>query len=1136
MKTINVNKTCRIAVFSLACCLAAPSWADDLNRDELDVRYESQAVMQKELVKGCVRDQNGEPLIGVTVRVQGTSQGTITDIDGNYSLALPSKQTKLEFSFIGYNTVVLTPGSRKSLDVTLKEDVKALDEVVVVGYGTMKKRDLVGAVDHINSEALEGRSTPSLTRSLQGQIPNLNISMRDGKPDRGASYNIRGTTSIGAGGEALILIDGVEGDPNSVNPQDIESVSVLKDASSAAVYGARGTFGVVLITTKNAQKGGVKVNYNGSFSFSQRTVEPDLVTNGLQWTDDFVEAFVNNKGTMPTSINNIFPYTPEWHEELRRHDANPDLPKVQINENTGQYEYFGNTDWDKLLYKDVTAGTDHSMSITGGNDIANFYVSGRFFSQDGIYRANTDDYQRGNFRAKGSIKIKPWLSIDNNFDMMHKTYHYPLISYDQTLNIQRNMEQQGFPMAVMYNPDGSLTYSAVYCAVGDFYNESSYQDQTTLQYKNTFGVNITPIKDVLKFRGDFTYVNTAYKRNRVLNYVPYSTGPEQFAEKGKSIMMDNKDETRYMAANLNGTWTPKLGKNHALSVMGGWNLETSNKDTFYSERDGFLFPDRPNYDLMDGLNYKLEQGDKNWSYVGVFYRLNYGYKGRYLIETSGRYDGSSKFPVNEMWGFFPSASAAWRISEEKFMEGTRSWLDNLKLRFSVGTLGNGNVDPYKFLPTMSIDKTGVIVGDGQVNYTSYPGLIPNNLTWEKVTTYDVGVDVDMFKNRLTIGFDWYRRNTTDMYTVGPTLPEVLGTTQPKGNYADLKTKGWELTLSWRDNFKLAGSDFHYGVKFMLWDSQSWITKYNNATGKLSDYYEGYRIGDIWGYNIEGLFTSYDEIANHADQDYIKVSDSKIWQPGDLKFADLNGDGKIDKGAQTLSDHGDLVIVGNEEERYHYGFNLNVGWKGIGISAFFQGVGKRDWYPGQETGFFWGKYNRPYGYSLKMHENRWTEENPNPNAYWPRLVGYSSENGGRPMGTPNNRYMQDASYLRLKALTVDYSLPQAWVSKLGLTGLKIYFTGENLFTFSNVCENFDPEVIKGGDVDLKDRKGEEQGYSYPMLKTYTVGLNVSDTKSGYLVWGEAFQREWDDKKYLRPIPRNVRVINPALEQNPGWEEN
>ena len=1090
MKNINRNRVCRIVAISLVCCLTTSSWADEVKTENLSAHNESQVVLQKQTVKGCVRDQNGEPLVGVTVKIQGTSLGTITDIDGNYSLPVPNDQVKIEFSYVGYNTVLMTPGIRKNLDVILKEDVKALDEVVVVGYGTMKKRDLVGAVDHINSDALEGRAAPSLTRSLQGQIPNLNISMRDGKPDRGATYNVRGTTSIGAGGSALVLIDGVEGDPNSVNPQDIESVSVLKDASSAAVYGARGTFGVVLITTKNAKKGGVKVDYSGSISFSQRTVKPKLVTNGLQWTDDFVESFVNNKGTMPTSINNIFPYSPEWHEELRRHNANPDLPEVQINENTGKYEYYGNTDWDKLLYKDVVSGTDHSMSITGGNDIASFYVSGRYFLQDGIYRQNSDDYNGANFRAKGTIQIKPWLSIDNNFDMMHKTYHYPLISYDQTLTVQRNMEQQGYPMAVLYNPDGSLTYSSVYSGVGDFYSNSSYQDQTTLQYKNTFGVNLTPIKDILKFRGDFTYVNTAYKRNRVMNYVPYSTGPDDFAEKGKSIMMDNKDETRYMAANLNGTWTPKLGDDHSFSMMGGWNLETSNKDTFYSERDGFLFPDKPNYDLMDGINYKLEQGDKNWAYVGLFYRLNYGYKGRYLLETSGRYDGSSKFPSNQMWGFFPSGSLAWRISEENFMQSTRSWLDNFKLRFSVGTLGNGNVDPYMYLPTMGISKSSVIIGDGQVNYTSYPGLIPSSLTWEKVTTYDVGLDMDLFRNRLTLGFDWYRRNTTDMYTVGPTLPDVLGTTQPKGNYADLKTKGWELTVSWRDNFKLAGSDFHYGVKFMLWDSQSWITKYNNTTGKLSDYYEGYRIGDIWGYNIDGLFSSYDEIANHADQDYIKISDTRIWQPGDLKFVDLNEDGKIDKGAETLADHGDLTIVGNEEERYHYGINLNASWRGIGISAFFQGVGKRDWYPGQESGYFYGKYNRPYGYSLKMHENRWTQENPNPNAYWPRMVAYSSENGGRPMGTPNNRYMQDASYLRLKALTIDYSLPQAWVSKLGLSGLKIYFTGENLFTFSNICENFDPEVIKGGDVDLKDRKGEEQGYSYPMLKTYTVGLNVS----------------------------------------------
>mgnify|MGYP003374780380 FL=1 len=1088
MKNNIKNIVCRLAACSLIFGLNLAFLPSHVSAQ--DKATEKQASQQPVTIKGFVSDKNGEPLIGVAVTIVGTNQGTSTDLSGHYTLTVPNQNIQLEFSFIGFESAIMVPGIRSTLDVVLKEDVKTLDEVVVVGYGTMKKSDLVGAVDQINSDELEGRSTASLTRSLQGMIPNLNISLRDGKPDRGATYNVRGTTSIGAGGEALVLIDGVEGDPNSVNPEDIESVSVLKDASSAAVYGARGTFGVVLITTKNATKGSVKVNYNGSFSMSQRTVKPDLITNGLQWTDDFVESFVNNKGTMPKSINNIFPYSQEWHEELRRHDANPDLPVVQINENTGKYEYFGNTDWDKLLYKDVTYGTDHSMSITGGNDIANFYISGRYFFQDGIYRKNTDVFRRGNLGAKGSIKITKWMSIDNNFDMMHKTYHYPLVSFDQTLNIQRNMEHQGYPMAVMYNPDGSLTYNAVYCSVGDFYGRYSYQDQTTLQLKNTVGLNITPIKDVLKFRGDFTYANTSYKRDRVMNYVPYSEGPGMFSEKGKSILMDNKDETTYMAANINGTWTPRLGDNHKFSLMGGWNLETSTKDKFFLERDGFLFPDRPNFDLMDGINYKITQGDSNWSYLGVFYRINYGFKSRYLIETSGRYDGSSKFPVNEMWGFFPSASVAWRISEEPFMQNARGWMDNFKVRFSVGSLGNGNVSPYKFLQTMDIGKTGVILGNGQVNYTSYPGLIPDGLTWEKVTTYDVGVDLDLFGNRLNFVFDWYRRNTKDMYTVGPTLPEVLGTTQPKGNYADLKTNGWELTLSWRDNFKLAGSDFNYGIKFMLWDSQSWITRYNNELGKLSDYYEGYKIGDIWGYRIEGLFTSYDEIANHADQDYMKISDSRIWQPGDLKFEDVNGDGKIDKGAQTLSDHGDLVIVGNEEERYHYGFNINLNWKGIGISAFFQGVGKRDWYPGQETGFFWGKYNRPYSYSLKMHEDRWTPENPNPNALWPRLVAYSSENGGRPMGTPNNRFMQDASYLRLKALTVDYSLPQAVVRKIGLSGLKIFFTGENMFTFSKICENFDPEVIKGGDVDLKDRKGEEQGYSYPMLKTFTFGLNIS----------------------------------------------
>ena len=1074
-------------VLSSLLCLPSQMIAKD-RRTSSDAQ--NQAVQQAINIKGCITDKNGDPLIGVAVMIVGTKEGTFTDQDGTYNIEIPHMNTTLEISCLGYKTIRIKPEGKRILDIVLEDDIDTLDELIVVGYGTMKRKDLVGAVDQISSKSLEGRVTPTLARSLQGQIPNLNITFRDGKPDRAVQYNVRGATSVGAGGKALVLIDGVESSPNNINSEDIENISVLKDASSAAVYGARGAYGVVLITTKKANQGKVKVNYNGSVSINQRSNKPELITNGLQWTDNFVEAYVNNKGSLPTSINNFFPYTPEWHEELRRHDANPELPVVQINENTGKYEYFGNTNWDEILYKDFSIGTDHAISVNGGNDIVNFYVSGRFFMQDGIYRQNSDDFKRGNIRAKGSIQIRPWLSIDNNFDVMRKTYYYPLPSTNLTMTVSRNLEHQGFPIAVMYNPDGTLTYNAVYNSVGDFYNNKSHQKETTLQLRNTVGLNITPIKDVLRFRADFSYLNIAYQRMRSQNLITYSPAPDVLSEVGNSLLRIDKNETNYIAGNVNGTYTPRLGDNHSLTVMLGWNIEASQYDRSFSQRDGFLFDDKPNFDLMDGINYKLAMSDSNWSYVGFFYRLNYNYKSRYLIETSGRYDGSSKFPTKQKWGFFPSASVAWRISEEPFMSQAKGWMDNFKLRFSVGSLGNGNVSPYAYLPSMGISKTSVILGTNQQNYTSCPGLIPDSLTWETVTTYDVGIDLDLFQNRFNFVFDWYRRNTTDMYTPGPTLPETLGTGAPKGNYADMKTVGWEISLGWRDSFKLANSDFHYGLKFMLWDNNSWITKYNNETGKLSDYYEGYKLGTIWGYQIEGLFKDADDVARHADQSYIKISDSGIWQAGDLKFKDINGDGKIDKGAQTIDDHGDLTIIGNSMARLNYGFNIDLAWKGIGISAFFQGTGKRDWYIGQESGFFWGQYNRPYGYGLEMHEDRWTPENPDPNALWPRLVGYSAQNSDRPLGTPNDRFLQDISYLRLKSLSVEYSLPRKIINKIGMQNLKFFFTGENLFTCTKLCKNLDPEGVWGGDPDFNDKGQKEAGYGYPMLKTYTFGLNIT----------------------------------------------
>lgn len=1072
------------------------AWSVRSNATEKDL-LPIVSAQQNFTVSGVISDTDGNPLIGAAIQIVGTTIGTITDADGKYSIQVPDKNSKLTISYIGFVTQSVTANGETILNIKLESTLSKIDEVVVIGYGTAKKRDLIGAVDQITSEALENRSTPSITRSLQGQIPNLNISMRDGKPNRETSYNIRGKTSIGAGGSALVLIDGVEGDPGTLNPQDVESVSVLKDASSAAVYGARGTFGVVLITTKKSNKGTIKVNYDGSASFFTRTVKPSFVTNGYDWTTSFLNAYYgynDYSASDPTTINNIFQFSRSWYDELKRRNDNPELPKVRVN-NDGRYEYFGNTDWNQLLYKDWTQGTDHKLSINGGSDVANYYISGRYFAQDGIYRHNSDDLKRYNLRAKGQIKVRPNLIIDNNFSIDNTDYHYPLMSYGDEL-VQRNLEHQGYPVAMMFNPDGTYTYSSIYNGVGDFHSKTSFQDDNTLNIRNTVGVTYTPLKDVLTFKGDATYSYKDYQRTRVNRYAPYSEGPGLFAEKGQSLRRMWNQETNYFASNLTGNYTPKLGDNHSLNVLLGANAESSTRRNLYSRRDGFLYPDKPNFILMDGINYVMEERSIDWAFIGLFFRANYAYKGKYLFEFSTRYDGSSKFPTNEQWGIFPSASLGWRISDEGFMEGTKSWLDNLKIRASAGTLGNGNVDPYSYLELMEVAKTSVLLDGGFQTYTELPTLIPDNLTWEKSTTYDVGLDADMLKGKLSIGADWYRRNTTDMYVAGPDLPQALGASAPKGNYADLKTLGWEFTIGWKDRFSLAGSDFAYNVKFMLWDSQSWITKYlGNENQLLTSYYEGQKLGEVWGYTIDGLFTSTDEIAAHADQSKIPVSKGKILLPGDLKFRDSNGDGVVYRGANTLKDHGDLSIIGNEEERFQFGVNVGANYKGFGINAFFQGVGKRDWYPDIESGYFWGQYNRQYGYyPTDQVGNMWIEgENEDPNAYWPRLRAYMSNSTSKPMGVKNTRYMQNVAYVRLKSVTLDYSLPENFVSKINLSAVKFYVSGENLWTLSGLTKhtkNFDPEVIESGDPDQATNVNVEDGYSYPMLKSITLGVNIT----------------------------------------------
>ena len=1049
-------------------------------------------------LKGTVKDASGLPLTGVSVRVKGENGGAVTDINGRFSLNVEKGKT-LVLTYIGYTDHEVTVTDDQVMQIVLEEDDKYLDEVVVVGYGTAKKANLVGAVDQIDNKMIAERANSNVSRSLQGMVPGLNVTFSDGKPSRNPSINLRGQGSIGAGGSALILIDGVEGDLNSVNPADVESVSVLKDASSAAIYGARGAFGVVLVTTKRAASGKPKVNYNGSVSLHRRTVrtEDGIVSDGLQWTDGWYTAYVEGKNSLPNGINNVFKYSTDWYNELVRRAADPSLPKVRVNDN-GEYEYFGNTNWLDIIYKDFNYSTEHNLSVSGGNDRTKYYVSARYFNQDGIYSEGNEKYTQYNFRSRGEIKINDALTLENSTDFTRFNSHQPMVMYDRQ-NIGRQIQHQGYPMTMPKNPDGTWTETAVYIGWAGFVEGTSWQKNGKTDLRNTTTLTFEPMKDELVFKGDFTWYKSISDRRRAENQYNYYTGPEIMKTRNTYSSLENVDyDKEYLSSNITGNYIPKFrNKDHYLNVLLGWNLEHQHYTTLTTYRRGLLYPSKPSFALMDGDYYTENQGGYEWAYVGMLYRVDYNYKNRYLAQVSGRYDGSSKFPTDQQWGFFPSGSLAWRVSEEAFMSPVRSWLDNLKIRGSIGSLGNGNVDPYLFLSTVPIGRTSAIIDGGLQTYATTPNIIPNSLTWERATTFDIGLDVDLLRSRLSATFDYYRRNTTDMYTVGPTLPAVLGASTPKGNNASMKTKGWELSVQWRDQFSLAGKPFSYSVKAMLWDNRTWVTKFYNPTKTLSSYYEGQELGTIWGYHVEGLFKDQAEIDAHADQSFLIVSDDNILKPGDVKFADLDGSGKVNNGDNTLDSHGDLKIIGNSLPRYQFGLNLSANWNGFGITAFFQGVGKRNWYPHRESGFFWGQYDRPYSYMLKEHtgDNVWTEENQNTNAYWPRYRGYIAQGSTRALGRQaNDRYLQNVAYVRLKNLQVDYSFRKNICRALHVQDLRIYLSGENLFTWSPLYKHtkmYDPEGINPGDADFRSTANSDgDGYGYPILSSYTFGINVT----------------------------------------------
>jgi TonB-linked SusC/RagA family outer membrane protein len=1043
---------------------------------------------QVRTVTGKVSDlTDNSSMPGVTIKVKGTNTATQTDANGAYSIRIEKDSDVLIYSFIGVTSKEEIVGSRSVINVSLSASSETLNEVVVVGYGTQKKVNLTGAVDQIGGEVFEGRVLPNVSQMLMGAVPNLNINLADGKPTRSPSFNIRGTTSIGQGGSALIIIDGVEGDPSTLNPNDIESVSVLKDASSAAVYGSRGTYGVVLITTKNAKKGQTNVTYSGNFTIQEQANAPNFVKDGLVFAEHFFEAYNawNNYSSIPARLNKTQTFTTAWLDEWRRRrEAGiPDGTTVDAN---GNYVYYASEDYYTKLIKKTSAARDHNISISGNTDKADFYLSGRYYGSDGIFNYNPDTYDSYSLRAKGGVNVTSWLRFTNNIDFSAINYKSPQTAGEGG-NIFRNIADEGHTSAAIFNPDGTLSFPAAY-TIGDFIYGKNGSKALTNNLRNTTAFETKFFNNTFRIKGDFTFRNRDYDNTTVLLPVPYSTkeGVVTFLRTSMNDRItNNKQSNRYMFANLYSEYENTFATKHYFKGMIGYNYEQQTYNATNIGKNGLLTENTENINLALGSSVTATAGYNKYRLAGVFARANYIFADKYLLEVNGRYDGSSKFPGNSQWGFFPSVSAGWRISGENFWNVSQNAISDLKLRYSFGSLGNGNISPYAYLDLYGIGTSGRILDGLRNPSTSAPGVIPDNLTWETARTSNIGIDVAALNNKLTFTADAYIRKTLDMYTVGQTLPDVFGASSPRGNYADLTTRGFEMTLGYSDHFNVAGKKLKYNVKATLADYKTKIDRYNNQTGALSDYYVGQTIGEIWGYETYGLFQSQEEIDSSPSQILLKSSTSGKYYPGDIRFVDLNGDGVIDYGDNTIYNSGDRKVIGNKDPRYIYSFQGSTDWNNFFLSFFFQGVGKQDWYPGNEA-IFWGQYNRPYNKLPEWHvDNFWTPENTD--AYLPRYAGYNTHF----KQTPQTRYLQNVAYFRLKNLQIGYSLPQSVVSKIKAKNIRVGLSGENLFTWSPLYKRTrDIDVANIGVSDPDINSGHGDGFNYPTLRTYSFNILVN----------------------------------------------
>ncbi len=1028
-------------------------------------------------VSGNIVDETGQPLPGASIVEKGTSNGTQSDFDGNFSLKVTNQNAVLTISYLGFKTKDVILDGQTDLSIVLEEDTAGLDEVVVVGYGVQKKVNLTGAVDVIDSKIIQNRPSPTVSQLLQGTSPGLSFSVGNSgfQPGAELDINIRGMGSIN-GGSPYVVIDGIPGNLNRLNPEDIESISVLKDASASAIYGARAPYGVILVTTKSGKKEKITATYSGSVSISAPAQLPSML-NSYTHARVLNEAGVSGAGGRFYSndiVDNIVAYQAGDYDFIRSRDNFPQdaiyfETTPRNGGNTWGFNQRGNAnrDWFDEYYGSGLI-TKHDLSVSGGGERTSYYLSAGVLNQEGVLNYGTDTFDRFNVMGKFTF------AINKNWDITYQP------RFSKTVREYPNMDKQGGYTLIFHQLARTMPSNAMYDGYGNYMiqskipwvNDAGTDVIETLENWQTFTTEIRPLKG-WTIHADYAFRDTDYvKRDTELTVYDHqvdgtlvasgNTSPSSYEATHRSNI--------YWTSNLYTNYDFTLGGDHNLGFMVGAQFERTKVRTLSSYRTNLLVPEVPSLNTADG-EIQSDEGLLTTSTEGFFGRFKYNFKEKYLLEANARYDGTSRFSEGSRWGFFPSFSAGWNVHKEPFWDSLAQVINTFKLKGSWGELGNQNVDAYQDLPLISFSGDAIRWifeqgGTAPVGYAQTPSLISSNLTWETARSVNLGTSLSFFGNKLKTDFDWFERTTYDM--IGPAQPQpgVIGATIPQENNATLRTRGWEINVNWGQTLN-SGLSYNIGVN--LFDSKAVVTEYLNSTGTLSTWYEGREQGEIWGYTAHDLYQSQEEIDTYTSEVDLSYITGLAWNTGDLKYLDTNGDGAVNNGSYTVDDHGDLSVIGNSTPRYQYGINANVAYKGFDLSMVWRGVGKRDISFHRSANIFWGFRTGPQSSLFPEHLDYYRDQegdaytglymgeaNYNTDAYFPRpYLNNRQNNKNRETST---RYLRNAAYLRLQNLQLGYTLPTEILQKMKLSNLRVYMSGENLFTFSDLPVGIDPLAL------------------------------------------------------------------------------